>query len=199
MTVVVIHLYKRFFQATEIDLTSGRILKNANHFQPALYHFQQAYEKCIKSYYGLMETIDKNTPESKIYEKLIKLRHDTQISTIGLLHEIADNQILLAKTRIAMIKNIEVGNQPLSTVDPNDLPTYQQLAAGARGFKMKLDGMVTRLNLEKNYIENVRNYARTVKRQYNTFQKSNIALIAKQPEQTLLLIINAMANLYPCF
>jgi HEPN domain-containing protein len=199
MTAGVIHLHKRFFQAAEIDLKSARILKNANHFQPALYHFQQAYEKYVKSYYSLKETVDKNAPELKIYEKLRKLGHDTQKSTVKLLHEIADIQILWATKRIVIIRNIQAGNQPLNTIDPNDLPYYQQLVSEARGFQTKLDNLVARLNLQANYIQNVENYARTVRRQYNTFQNSNIELIAKQPEQTLLQVINTMANLYPCF
>jgi hypothetical protein len=55
------------------------------------------------------------------------------------------------------------------------------------------------LNLETNYINNVKNYAQTVKRFYDTFQNSNIELIAPQPEQTFLLVIAAVRALYPCF
>lgn len=193
-----IALHTRFFQAAEIDLEAGRILMKANSFQPALYHFQQAYEKCVKSYYSLKETTDNNTPESVIYEKLRKLGHDTQKSTINLLHDIADIQKLWAEKEIVRIQNIQAGNQPLNTIDPSTLPLIQQLTTEARGFQTKLDNLVARLDLETNYIRNVRNYAQTVKRQHNTLQKS-IELIAKQPEQTLLLGIIAMANLYPCF
>lgn len=46
----------------------------------------------MKAYYSLKKTVDNKTPESEIYEKLTKLRHDTQGSIIKLLHDIADIQ-----------------------------------------------------------------------------------------------------------
>jgi len=200
MTTDIVPLYGRFFQAAEIDLESAQILKNANHFQPALYHFQQAYEKCVKSYYSLKETTENNTPESVIYEKLRKLGHDTQKSTIKLLQEIANIQILWARKEIVRIQNIQAGNQPLNATDLNALPILHQIILEARGFQAKCDNLVTKYNLEANYEGNVRNYKQTVKKQY-TSQKSKSKLIAKQENkhQIFLNVINSMTNLYPCF
>ena len=148
-----------------------------------------------------METVDRNTPETKIYNKLWDLGHDTQKSIIKLLHAIADIQRLPAEERIVRIQAIQPGSQPLSTLDPSELPVLQQLVSKVNGFKTKLDGMLTKLNLEKNYIGNVKNYAQTVNRQYITFQDSNNKLISKQKQsdQIFLRVINSMKNLYPCF
>ncbi|MGH9978865.1 MAG: HEPN domain-containing protein [Nitrososphaeraceae archaeon] len=44
-------LHQKYFQAAEIDLKAAKILAKENLFPPTLYHLQQAYEKCIKSYY----------------------------------------------------------------------------------------------------------------------------------------------------
>lgn len=74
-------LHQKYFQAAEIDLQAAKILSESNCFQPALYHLQQAYEKCIKSYYVFLLTFD-GVPEKKAYKKCKeKLAHDTQEST----------------------------------------------------------------------------------------------------------------------
>ena len=46
---MVFHL--KYFQAAEMDLKAAKILVKENLFPPTLYYLQQAYEKCIKSYY----------------------------------------------------------------------------------------------------------------------------------------------------
>jgi len=108
MSTVEIALNVRLFQAAEIDLEAGKILTQQNRCQPAIYHFQQAYEKCIKAYYSLKEIIDNHTPETEIYRKLINLRHDTQRSTIQLLHDIADIQKHAAEEAIVKYRKFRL-------------------------------------------------------------------------------------------
>jgi len=67
------------------------------------------------------------------------------------------------------------------------------------GLHMSLDFLVARLHLEKNYVGNVKDYARTVKHFYDTNQISNVQIIIPEPDQILLLIISATTTLYPCF
>jgi len=54
----------------------------------------------------------------------------------------------------------------------------------ANGIHTALDNLVASLNLEVNYINNVRNYAEKVKEYYNIFQSSVNELIVKQPYET---------------
>jgi HEPN domain-containing protein len=198
MSAVDISLHKRFFQAAEIDLEAGKILTQQNRCQPAIYHFQQAYEKCIKAYYSLKEIIDNNTPETEIYRKLIDLQHDTQKSTIQLLHDIADIQKHAAEEDIAQIQKIQSDKLPHKEIDPRAVPLYQQLISEANGIHTSLDKLVASLNLEANYVNNVRNYADKVKEYYDIFQSSVNELIVKQPEQPFLIIIASLRALYSC-
>src|SRR5438477_8134143 len=82
-------LYQRFFDAAKLDLQAANALKDKQLYQPAIYHFQQGYEKCIKSYYILKEVKLKNTPETTAYDKAVTFKHKTEESTIALLKEIA--------------------------------------------------------------------------------------------------------------
>ena len=50
-----VKIYQRFFDAAKLDLEAAKALKDKRLYQPAIYHLQQAYEKCIKSYYILKE------------------------------------------------------------------------------------------------------------------------------------------------
>ena len=59
-------------------------------YQPAIYHLQQAYEKCIKSYLIFKEVNINNTPEATVYDNIRRLGHDTEESTINLLKDLAD-------------------------------------------------------------------------------------------------------------
>ena len=67
-------LHQKFFQAAEIDLKAAKILTKENLFPPALYHLQQAYEKCIKG-----------VTEKTAYKKCKDLGYDTEEITIKLL------------------------------------------------------------------------------------------------------------------
>jgi hypothetical protein len=192
-------LHKRFFQAAEIDLQAARILTKTDLSQPALYHFQQAFEKCIKSYYSLKESVDNNTSESIIYKKLIKLGHDTQKSTIKLLYDIVDIQKVGAEKKLYEIYKIQSQNQSHSAINPRAVRLILQHLSMIMGLHMSLDFLVARLHLEKNYVGNVKDYARTVKHFYDTNQISNVQIIIPEPDQILLLIISATTTLYPCF
>jgi HEPN domain-containing protein len=46
-------LHQRFFEAAKIDLAAAKILTEKDFCQPAIYHLQQAYEKCVKAYFIL--------------------------------------------------------------------------------------------------------------------------------------------------
>jgi HEPN domain-containing protein len=46
-----VSLYQRFFDAAKLDLEAANVLKDKGLYQPAIYHLQQAYEKCVKSYF----------------------------------------------------------------------------------------------------------------------------------------------------
>jgi HEPN domain-containing protein len=50
-----VKLYQRFFDAAKLDLEAAKALKDKQLYQPAIYHLQQAYEKCVKSYFILKE------------------------------------------------------------------------------------------------------------------------------------------------
>ena len=127
MTTAIIPSYKRFFQAAEIDFEAGKILTKENRCQPAIYHFQQAYEKIVKAYYALKETVDNRTPEPDIYRKIGDLRHNTHRSTMQLLHDIADIQIHGAEVAIDKIQDIQSRDPPSSTIDSRAVPLLQRL------------------------------------------------------------------------
>ena len=70
-------LHRRFFEAGQIDLDAARVMTNRALYQPAIYHLQQAYEKCIKSYLIFKEVNINNTPEATVYDNIRRLGHDT--------------------------------------------------------------------------------------------------------------------------
>jgi hypothetical protein len=39
-------LHQRFFEAAKLDLEATKVLTEKNLCQPAIYHLQQAFEKC---------------------------------------------------------------------------------------------------------------------------------------------------------
>lgn len=42
-------LHQRFFEAAQIDFDTAKVMTDIGLYQPAIYHLQQAYEKCTKS------------------------------------------------------------------------------------------------------------------------------------------------------
>lgn len=83
-------LYQKFFEAALLVFMAARALTERAHYPPALYHLQQAYEKCIKSYFIFKELNIKKTSEAVAYQCIQKLGHDTQESTIALLKDMAN-------------------------------------------------------------------------------------------------------------
>lgn len=84
-------LHQRFLEAAKLDMASAKVLTKKDLYQPAIYHLQQTYEKCIKSYFIFKETAIKHTSEATVYNNLRSgLGHDTEGFTIGLLKDMAD-------------------------------------------------------------------------------------------------------------
>jgi hypothetical protein len=160
--------------------------------------FERAPE--LELFFCLKETVDTKTPEPDIYRKITKLSHDTHASTVQLLHDIADIQKHGAEVAIADIQ--EMQSQNLSnTIDPKAVPLLQQIITISDGIHTALNNLTTSLNLNTNYVKNVRNYSQTVKESYDTFQLSKTGVIVKlkQPVQEFLLIIATTKALVPCF
>lgn len=180
-------LHQKYFQAAEIDLQAAKILSESNCFQPALYHLQQAYEKCVKSYYVFLLTSD-GVPEKKAYKKCKeKLGHDTQESTIKLLIQLTQKEINKLQKELK------------KQTDPDVKKAIQDVLAAIKGYKESMARMVKRHNLQTNYKKNVKDYTRLVQHLYDYNQKSAIEVLSTQPEQKLLSIDLTMATLYPCF
>ena len=157
-------------------------------FESALYHLQQAYEKCVKSYYIFKETRFNNTSETDAYDSVKqRLGHDTQESTIALLRD------------IAQIENNQFEAQLRNATDPTLLRYLQALRKGINGLNTSLDRMATRLDLRNNYTHNVRNYGKFVTDRYSEYQSASNGIIAKQSDQGFLQKLLSMAVLYPCF
>jgi len=179
-------LHQRFFEAAQIDLDASKVLVDRGLFQPAIYHLQQAYEKSIKSYFVFKEVSINNTPEATVYDNIRKkLGHDTEESTITLLKDFADLEIRASESQLP---NVTDTNQRLAL--QNAINTIDR-------YKSSLDRYVQRLDLRTNFVKNVQNYSQLVRKKYDDYQNSIIA-ISKQPEMTFLAIISCMANLYPC-
>jgi len=187
MGVATMALHQRFIEAAQIDLDAARVLTEKELPQPAIYHLQQAYEKCIKSYFIIKEVNINNTPEGTVYDKIRKLGHDTEESTITLLKDIADIEKRAYESRLPNI------------TDVHQSQTVQRLISQIDNYKSSLDRLVQNLDLGRSYINNVRNYSQFVKSKYESYQISINTTISEQPDMAFLTTISCMANLYPCF
>ena len=115
-------------------------------YQLAIYHLQQGYEKCIKSYFVFKEVSIKNESEAAVYRDLIaRLGHDTDESTINLLNDIADLEKHGYETVLSNTSNLQERDALQNTITAID------------NYKTSLDRMVQKLDLETNYSNNVRN------------------------------------------
>jgi HEPN domain-containing protein len=83
-------LHQRFFEAAQIDLDAAKVMTDRGLYQPAIYHLQQASEKCIKSYFIFKEVNVSNMPDATIYDNIRSLGHDTEESTTTLIKDIAE-------------------------------------------------------------------------------------------------------------
>ena len=180
-STMVLHL--KYFQAAEIDLKAAKILAKENLLPPTLYHLQQAYEKCIKSYY-IFRLGSKGVTEKTADKKCKDLGHDTEEITIKLLAVLTQMDIdAMQKAR---------RQQP----NPDVLRIIDEGLAAIKGFKASIGRMVTRNNLKTDYIKNVKNYPRFVRMLYDYNHKSSSGeLILRQPGQNSLLFDLAVITL----
>jgi HEPN domain-containing protein len=180
-------LYQRFFEAAKLDMASAKILTEKDLHQPAIYHLQQVYEKCIKSYYIFKEIRIKNTPEDTVYNNLRNgLGNDTEVSTINLLKDMAELEKHAAKDTLIKIS------------DPKKKHILKIFIDEIDKYKSSLDGVVRRRDLKNNYVENIRKYSEYVTSGYALHQNFVNMAISKQPAQTFLYIISCTVNVYPC-
>lgn len=153
-------MYKKFFQAAQIDLDAAKILTKESNFPPALYHLQQAYEKCIKSYYIFLEITINNTSADEAYEKsTYRLGHDTEESTIDLLQDLAQleiNSLQFQLSNLTETASIEGVNTVISAI---------------HRYKKSLGDLVTELDLESRYFINILNYEKYVQDKYDYIKK----------------------------
>jgi len=47
----ILTLHQRFFETAQMDVNAAKALIDRRFYPPSLYHLQQEYEKCIKSYF----------------------------------------------------------------------------------------------------------------------------------------------------
>jgi hypothetical protein len=181
-------LHQRFFEAAKLELATSRVLTERGQYQPAIYHLQQGYEKCIKSYYIFKEVTINNTPEATVYRNLGRpgLGHDIDGSTVNLLKDTADierhrNEIMLP-----------------NTTDLHQRQALQNAITAIDGYKTSLDRLVQRLDLETNYINNIRNYSQFVRCRHEYYLNSVHTVIVRQPDMTFLNVLLCMISLYPC-
>jgi isochorismate synthase EntC len=151
-------LYQRFFDAAKLDLQAAKALKDKQLYQPVIYHFQQAYEKCIKSYYILKEVKLKNTPEATAYDHVIHLGHDTEESTMKLLKDMVTIEQDGYKK---VLPNLS---------DQQQIQAVKKVIAAIDSYKSSLDRSVQTLNLSNNYIKYVRDYSNYITSRYNVHQ-----------------------------
>lgn len=179
-------LYQRFFEAARLDLGAAKVLTDRGLYQPAIYHLQQAYEKCIKSYFIFKEVNINHTPEADVYNTIrIRLGHDTEESTIVLLKDLVDIERGANERKIP------------TTTNPNKIQALKNSITVIDNYKASLDRLVKRLDLRVRYITNVRNYSQYDRLRYNDHQ-TLINAITTQPDMNFHYTLLCMANLYPC-
>jgi HEPN domain-containing protein len=184
--VINMTLHQRFFEAARLDLAASRVLTEIGLYQPAIYHLQQGYEKCIKSYYIFKEVTINNTLETTVYRNLRnQLGHDIDESTINLLKDLADIEKHGYEIRLP------------NTTDQRERQVLQNTITAIDGYKTAFDRLAQRLNLETIYINNGRNYSQYVRTRYEEYHKL-VDTIVKQPSTVFYNILLCMLSLYPC-
>jgi HEPN domain-containing protein len=180
-------LHQRFFEAAKLDMASAKVLTMKDLYQPAIYHLQQTYEKCIKSYFIFKEIAIKHTPEATVYNNLRSgLGHDTEGSTIALLKDMADLEKSAAECTLPNVS------------DPQQRHLLEIFIAAIDGYKSSLDKVIQTRDLRKNYVNNTRNFSNFVTSGYDLHQNFINMAISKQPAQTFLYILSCTVNVYPC-
>jgi HEPN domain-containing protein len=168
-------LYQRFFEAAKLDMASAKVLTEKDLFQPAIYHLQQTYEKCIKSYFIFKEMSIKHTPEATVYENLRNsLGHDTEGSTIALLKDMADLEKRAAE---CTLRNIS---------DSQQRHALETFIAAIDSYRSSLERTVQTRDLRNNYVNNIRNFSNFVRSGYDLHQNFINMVISKQPLHSFL-------------
>lgn len=188
MNEVELNLYQRFFDAARLDLEAAKVLKDKQLYQPSLYHLQQAYEKCIKSYYILKEVKLKNTPETTAYKKAVDFLHKTEESSITLLKDVATLEQDAYKDKLAYL------------TDQQQIQALNLVIAELGNYISSLDRYADRLGLRKNYVTNVNYYSNSATAVYKNYQNSKGIIsnvIGNQPGNKFLYIFSCMTNIYP--
>jgi HEPN domain-containing protein len=166
-------------------LEAAKTLKDKQLYQPAIYHLQQAYEKCVKSYYIFKEVKLKNTPETTTYDNAVAFGHKTEESTIALVKEIATLEQDGYKDKLPYLS------------DQQQIQSIKTVIATLDSHKSSLDGYVQRLDLSKSYVNIVRHYSNSTTAVYTHHQKSVNNTIVKRPDIRFLYIFSCMMNVYP--
>jgi HEPN domain-containing protein len=182
-----VNLYQRFFDAAKLDLEAAKVLKDKQLYQPSLYHLQQAYEKCIKSYYILKEVELKNTPETTAYKNVVAFKHETEKSTIALVKDTATLQQDEYKDKLPYL------------TDQQQIEAVKKIIAVIDNYKSSLDKYVQRLDVSKNYVNNILHYSNSTTAVYKNYQNSKRIInnvIIKQPDNRFLYIFSSMTNVY---
>jgi hypothetical protein len=168
------------------------VLKDKELYQPSLYHLQQTYEKCIKSYYILKEVKLKNTPETTAYKKAVDFKHKTEQSTITLLKDIATIEQDVYKDKLADLLEQVAGQRQIQVLE--------KIIATLDDYISSLDRYGERLDLSKHYVNNVSHYSNSTTAVYKHYQKSKRIIsniIFNQPDNKFLYIFSCMMNIYP--
>jgi hypothetical protein len=189
-------LYQRFFDAAKLDLEAAKVLKDKQLYQPSLYHLQQAYEKCIKSYYILKEVKLKNTPETTAYKKAVDFSHKTEESSITLLKDMATLEQDACKDKLAYL----LDQQQIQVSDQQQIQLLKTVIDNLGNYISSLDGYVERLGLKEYHVNNVNHYSNSTTAVYKHYQNSKRIIsniIVNQPDNRFLYIFSCMTNIYP--
>jgi HEPN domain-containing protein len=180
-----VSLCQRFFDAAKLDLEAAKALKDKELYQPAIYHLQQAYEKCVKSYFILKEVKLKNALETTAYDKAVAFKHKTELSTITLVKDIATLEQDGYKGKLPYLS------------DQQKIQAVKTVIAVLDSYKSSLDEYVQGLDLRKKYVNVVRHYSNSTTAVYKHHQNSVNNTIVKQPDMRFLHILSCMMNVYP--
>jgi hypothetical protein len=153
---------------------------------PAIYHLQQAYEKCIKSYFVFKKVNINHTSEADADSTIrTRLGHGTEESTIALLKDLAN------------IEKGEYEHKLCTTTNTKERQALEDAITAINNYKTSLDRLIQGLDLRRNYRNNVRGYSHYIELRYHEYQTLINAIIT-QPSMNFLNTLLCMANLYPC-
>ncbi len=139
-----INSYEAFLEAAKIDLEAARILAEKCLCAPAIYHLQQSFEKCLKSFHVFKATIIEGTSVSQAHSKATKYSHDIEKSVIELLVDIT-------QWEMQIIRNAESSG-------PEFERARSKVLHIVNGYITTIRNMPERLQLESNIRNNIEGY-----------------------------------------